>query len=202
MSEIMSDNINMKKYNGRNAIFLDRDGTIIEDVGYINNPDDIRFSYGAIEGLKALYKAGFALIVISNQSGLARGIITEQQFQSVHNRFVELLRENEIVLTDCFYCPYYKNGVVKKYCMDSRDRKPYPGMIIKAARKHNIVLENSFMIGDKEDDIRAGQSAGVKTIKIGNSPDEKTFVNPDFFADNLAEAAKIILSTVRVFEKD
>ena len=185
------------------AVFLDRDGTIIEDIGYIRNPSDVKLLDGAIEGLKMLSANGFALIVVSNQSGLARGIITERQFQAVHNKFIDSLKKQNISLDDCLYCPYHKDGIIKKYRCDSPDRKPSPGMIIKAANRHNISLKDSFMIGDKDDDIRAGQLAGVKTIKIGESikigksSSEKSLVKPDFFADNLAEAAKIILANVR-----
>ncbi len=206
-SGIMSEEIAKKELltDNSSAIFLDRDGTIIEDVGYINNPDDIRFLPKAIEGLRMFSLAGFSLIVISNQSGLARGLITEEQFQAVHNRFVDLLRKSGIELTDCLYCPYYKDAVVKKYRSDSPERKPAPGMIIRAARGHNISLEKSFMIGDKDDDIRAGQAAGVKTIKIvpksSKAGKGKSLVNPDFFADNLEEAAKIVLSAIRVSEE-
>jgi len=176
------------------AVFLDRDGTIIEDVGYINNPDDVRFLDGAIAGLRLLSDAGFALIVVSNQSGLARGLITEEQFQAVHQRFIELLAENNITLTDCLYCPYLKDAVVEKYRLDSPDRKPFPGMIIQAGSRHNIFLPDSFMIGDKDDDIRAGQAAGVRTIKIAKHKNKNSDIKPDFFAENLEEAGKIIIN--------
>ncbi len=176
------------------GVFLDRDGTIIEDVSYINDPADVKFLDGAIAGLKLLSDAGFALIVVSNQSGLARGLITEEQFQAVHQRFIDLLVENDIILTDCLYCPFYNDAVVEKYRLDSPDRKPAPGMIIKAAKRHNIYLPHSFMIGDKDDDIRAGQSAGVRTIKITKQDGENSDIKPDFFAANLMEAAKIIIN--------
>lgn len=186
------------------AVFIDRDDTIIEDVGYISETEDVNFLPGAAEGLKLLSNAGFKLIVISNQSGLARGIISEDQLSQVNDTFLRMIDDAGIELTDYLYCPYYHDGKVEKFRKDSASRKPSPGMIFHASYRHGIFLPTSWMIGDKDDDIASGQRAGLKTIKIvGADPcvypkkrSGKSSSNPNFFADNLLKAGRIIFEHI------
>jgi len=172
-------------------VFLDRDGTIIEDTGFIRRVEDVHLLPGAVDGLRALQSAGFVLVVVSNQSGLARGIMAERELNAVHGRFENLLRESGITVRECLYCPNHPNGAVEKYRRDCADRKGAPGMILKAAHRHGIDLPGSWMIGDREGDLRAGRACGMRTIRIGQpGPGEPA---ADFSADNLWEASRIIL---------
>jgi D,D-heptose 1,7-bisphosphate phosphatase len=176
------------------AVFLDRDGTIIEDAHYIRRVEDVRLLAGAAEGLRRMQAAGYALVVVSNQSGLARGIISEEEHGSVRERFVELLKGEGIELTDYFYCPHHPEGVVEKYRQACECRKGRPGMLLEAARRHGLSMTGSWMIGDKAADVEAGIGSGVRTIRIGRAEAaEEDEVRPEFYADNLVEAARIIV---------
>ncbi len=181
----------MDPFRPRHAVFLDRDGTIIEDVGYCRDAKDVRLMPGSAEGLRLLQEAGFKLIVVSNQSGIARGIITMEQLQEVYERFIEILKLEGITLTDYLYCPHHPEGKLAEYRKDCSNRKGSPGMILTGAYRHGIFLPESWMVGDKADDVRTGLSGGVRTIRIGQ--DEKSGVKPEFYADNLLTAAKIIV---------
>jgi D-glycero-D-manno-heptose 1,7-bisphosphate phosphatase len=181
--------------NNRYAIFLDRDGTIIDDVGYIRRAEDVRLLPLAAEGLRVLQAAGYALIVVSNQSGLARGIFTEEEHRCVMERFIEILKNENIVLTDYLFCPHHPEGVVEKYRKACNCRKGKPGMLLEGAKRHHINLAGSWMIGDKAADVEAGVAGGVRTIRIGQpAAGEKNSPAADFYADNLTMAAKIILN--------
>jgi D-glycero-D-manno-heptose 1,7-bisphosphate phosphatase len=176
----------------RLAVFLDRDGTIIEDTGFLRRPEDVRLLPGAAEGLRPLQAAGFALIVVTNQSGVARGIITLDELEAVRERFITVLREAGIELTDYFFCPHHREGTVPEFRKDCPDRKGAPGMLLKGADRHGIFLPGSWMIGDRDEDIQAGQGAGVQTIRIGPAGGNEKNIVPNFFAGNLIEAGKII----------
>jgi D-glycero-D-manno-heptose 1,7-bisphosphate phosphatase len=175
------------------AVFLDRDGTIIDDVGYIKDPDLINFLPGALDALTLFRDAGFLLVVVTNQSGIARGIFTLDELLAVRDRFCDLLKKRGIALVDYRFCPHHPNGSVDKFRQTCTCRKPAPGMLLAAAEKNNIDLKKSWMIGDKPDDIRAGLAAGTRTIQLipaNSSPLDNP--QPDFYAENLLKAAKII----------
>jgi len=172
------------------GIFLDRDGTIIEDTGYIRRAEDVRLLPEAAEGLRNLQEHGFRLIVVTNQSGLARGIFGIQEMETVKARFCELLEQEGIRLTDYLYCPHHPEGTVEEYRKVCTCRKGAPGMILTGAHRHNIELDNSWMIGDKDDDVQAGFRAGVRTIRIGTGTGN---YNPDYQAKSLLHASRIIL---------
>jgi D-glycero-D-manno-heptose 1,7-bisphosphate phosphatase len=177
------------------AVFLDRDGTIIEDTGFVRRPEDVHFLPGAPDGLRLLQEKGYRLIVVSNQSGIARGLFDLSQLEAVHERFLSILAGIDVRLTDCFYCPYHPQGTVEQFRKESADRKGSPGMILKAAHRHGIFLAGSWMVGDRDDDIRAGQAGGTRTIRIGGNPADNSTLRPDFYADNLLSAATIITET-------
>ena len=183
------------------AIFLDRDDTLIEDPGYINDPDQVKLIDGAPEALNEFRKMGYKLIVVSNQSGVARGIFTEKVLGQIHDRLNQLLAENSTRLDKIYYCPYHPEGVVAKYCKESDDRKPNPGMLLKAADEMDIDLSKSWMIGNSPRDIEAGQKAGCKTILIDNSTHTKKLEPikplPDYKAVNIKEAVNIIKKLAR-----
>ena len=178
------------------AVFLDRDGTLIEEVGYINDPDQVRLLDGVGEALIELKAMGYKLIVVSNQSGVARGIVTEKTLGEIHDRLKQLLVEKGAYLDRIYYCPYHPDGVVTKYRKESDWRKPNPGMLLAAADEMDIELGQSWAIGDSSRDVKAGLRAGCKTILM-NQPShikkpEPGEPNPDYKAVNIKEAVNII----------
>ncbi len=178
------------------AVFLDRDDTLIHDSGYINDPGQVRLIDGAAEALKDLKSMGYKLVVVSNQSGVARGILTEKTLREIHERVKGLLAERGAFLDRIYYCPYLADGAVAKYRKESDWRKPAPGMLLAAARDMDIDLEQSWMVGDEDRDIEAGLRAGCKTILI-LGPAREIQIDapahkPDYRAVNLKEAANII----------
>ena len=178
------------------AIFLDRDNTLIEDPGYINNPDQVKLLDGAAEAINELANMGYKLIVASNQSAVARGIVSEQTLDEIHNRLKQLLAENGAYLDGIYYCPYHPDGVVQKYRKESDCRKPNPGMLLTAADEMNIDLGQSWVIGDSACDVEAGLRAGCKTVLIERPSHHKYYEqgepNPDYRAVNIKEAVNII----------
>ncbi len=174
----------------RKAIFLDRDGTINFNAEYISKPSKVTLLNNAVEGLRILQRLGFMLIIVTNQSGIARGYFTEKDLEKVNDRLLTLLIREGILIDDIFFCPYHKEGSVKKYRKESEDRKPAPGMILKAAKKHNIDLSQSYMIGDSKGDIQAGKKAGcAATIFIDPDHREDVHESQDFNAKDLLESA-------------
>jgi D-glycero-D-manno-heptose 1,7-bisphosphate phosphatase len=182
------------------AIFLDRDDTLIEDPGYINNPEQVKLIDGVAEALVQLKKLGYLLVVVSNQSAVARGIVTEKVLGQIHNRLEQLLSEKGASLDKIYYCPYHPDGVVQKYRKQSKFRKPNPGMLLKAADEMDIELGESWCVGNSRSDVEAGQRAGCKTILIDTpshqeQPDQRlspTEVTPDYRAINIKEVVNIV----------
>jgi D-glycero-D-manno-heptose 1,7-bisphosphate phosphatase len=178
------------------AVFLDRDNTLIEDPGYISNPAQVKLLPGTAASLTQLRKMDFKTIVVSNQSGVARGIFTEEALAQIHHQLEKLLADEGAYLDAIYYCPFHPDGTVAKYKMESPLRKPSPGMILKAAQEHSIDLSESWMIGDSYRDIEAGKRAGCKTILINNpvKPVLKNLLDPepDRQAVNIREAINII----------
>lgn len=174
------------------AVFLDRDGTIIIDKVYLNDPEQVEFLPGAIEGLRALQAAGFLLIVATNQSGIARGLVQEENLHKIHEKMQTLLATENIRI-DRFYC--------SPHAADSNHpmRKPNPGMLLQAAKDLRIDLASSFMIGDKEIDVEAGHRAGAKSVLVTNaSTSIDTVTAADFVAPELQSAASWILGVTKV----
>lgn len=187
------------------AIFLDRDDTIIHDPGYINNPDQVRLMDGVAESLIELRTMGYKLVIVSNQSGVARGIITEKKLGEIHERLTDLLAAKGAYLDRIYYCPYHPEGVIPKYRMESELRKPNPGMFLTAAQELDLDLGQSWTIGDSGRDIEAGLRAGCKTILISGKPKEKQAASnepqADFRAVNIREAVNIIKQYYRTLSK-
>ncbi len=179
------------------AIFLDRDGTLIEDPGYINNPKQVKLLDGAAEALNEFRAMGYKTIVVSNQSGVARGLVTEKVLAEIHNRLRQLLSEKGASLDKIYYCPYHPDGKVAKYRKESDWRKPGSGMLMAAAEEMDIELEQSWAIGNSGRDIESGQRVGCKTILIeGPLLHHKSFdpaqPRPDYKAVNIKEAVNIV----------
>ncbi len=180
------------------AVFLDKDGTLIEDVPYNVDPERIVLAPGAAEGSRQLHRAGYALIVVSNQSGVARGYFPEEALRGVEARLRELLAEEGVPLAGFYYCPHHPEGTVAHYARECDCRKPAPGLILTAAREHQIELKHSWMIGDILNDVEAGRRAGCKTILLDNGHETVWHLTrerrPHRVARDLSQAAHIILS--------
>ena len=139
------------------AAFLDRDGVINIDYGYVSNIQNFEFKEGIFELLKLLQEKGYKLFIVTNQSGIARGYYTETDFHNLMEYMINELKKRNIEITDYAYCPHHPDITGECEC-----RKPNPGMILNLAKKYNIDLANSIMIGDKQSDIKAGENAGIK----------------------------------------
>lgn len=183
------------------AVFLDRDGTLNSDSSYINRAEDFVFYPFTVKALEILKKSGFLLIIISNQSGVGRGIISETELIKINEKMQKELNKAGIGLDDIYYCFYYEKSSEKKYLLNAGDRKPEPGMILKAADKFKINLNESFFIGDRETDIQAGKKSGCKTVLVKTGDGLKTLdllknselnITPDFIFESILEAAAFI----------
>jgi D-glycero-D-manno-heptose 1,7-bisphosphate phosphatase len=180
----------------RKAIFIDKDGTLVSNVPYNVDPDKIVLENGAIEGLRLLQSRGYALIVISNQAGVAHGYFPEEALQGVIAKVRCLLSDAGIHLDGFYYCPHHPVGKIAAYAASCHCRKPAPGMILKAAGELNISLCESWMIGDILHDVEAGNRAGCQSVLINNGNETVWDVNedsrPEYIAKDLLEAAKLI----------
>ncbi|BAU11083.1 hydrolase, HAD-superfamily, subfamily IIIA [Leptolyngbya sp. NIES-3755] len=178
------------------AVFLDKDGTLIPDIPYNVEPSKITLADFAEVALGKLHDRGFKLIVVSNQSGVARGYFPESALIGVEQRLQELL--SPIRLDGFYYCPHHPQGKIVEYRIECECRKPKAGMLLKAAKEHGIDLTRSWMIGDILNDVEAGRKAGCRSILIENGNETEWILNdarePHFRVANLAEAAEIILN--------
>lgn len=181
------------------AVFLDRDHTLIEDPGYLSDPDAVKLLPGVELAIKSLHQAGYKIVVCTNQSAIARGILTEEGLEKIHAEMRRQLADKGAHLDAIYYCPYHPEGTVDKYARQSDLRKPKPGMLLKGAKEHDIDLAQSWMVGDSPSDIEAGQRAGCRTIRMrlvgeassAEGADED--VQADFTVRNLVDAARIVL---------
>ncbi len=184
------------------AVFLDRDDTINYDPGYLGNPELVKLYDGVGEGIARLKNIlGFKIIVISNQSGITRGLITIDEVNAVNNKINEILKEFNTSIDDFYFCPYHPefDGKEKSKC-----RKPSPQMVFDAAKKHNIDLKKSYFIGDQFTDVECGNNAGLTTILVLNKISKKEIKNlkspekkPNFVAIDFLNACKIIEEDIK-----
>jgi D-glycero-D-manno-heptose 1,7-bisphosphate phosphatase len=179
------------------AVFLDKDGTLIEDVPYNVDPEQVKLAPGAADGLAALAATDYQLIVVSNQSGVAHGYFAEDKLAGVEQRLQDFLGERGVKLNGFYYCPHHESGRVARYAIRCACRKPQPGLILRAAQEHDIDLPRSWLIGDILNDIEAGHAAGCRTILIDNGNETEWQLSlqrrPDFLVRDLQEAAELIL---------
>ncbi len=176
------------------AVFLDKDGTLVENVPYNADPAKIRLVAGAGEALRAMQEAGYRIFVVSNQSGVARGYFPETALGGVLKRLREMLAGQGVELAGFYYCPHHPQG----HCAC---RKPQPGLILRAAAEHEVDLGKSWLVGDILDDVEAGRRAGCRTILVDNGNEtewrngaERT---PHFKVADLAGAARVIAEGAR-----
>ncbi len=153
------------------AVFLDRDGTINVDKAYLFKPEDFVWIKGAKEAIKYAHDKGYLVIIVTNQSGVARGYFGEDDVKALHKFINDELQKINTKIDAFYYCPHHPEAVVEKYKVECNCRKPKSGMILQAAKDNNIDLSSSWVFGDKERDILAGKNAGVKGA-IFNSEDD------------------------------
>lgn len=185
----------------RAAVFFDRDNTLLVSDGYLGDPDKVVLMEGAPEAVAKARQLGFVVVTVSNQSGVARGMFSEDAVHEVNKKMDALLQQAKpaAVIARHEFCPFHPQGTVERYCQDSYLRKPKPGMILQAADKLNLDLSRSWLIGDTPRDIEAGRAAGVRTVLFKHpshppSPDADATsdVKADFEATSLAEAMEIV----------
>jgi D-glycero-D-manno-heptose 1,7-bisphosphate phosphatase len=181
------------------AVFLDKDGTLIPDIPYNINTALITLQDGAVTGLKKLAAAGYLLIVISNQAGVAYGYFQEADILKVKTWLENMLREEGVHLDGFYYCPHHPEAKIDAYRKACDCRKPAAGMLLQAAKDFDIELRDSWMIGDILNDVEAGHKAGCKSVLINNGNETEWLMNedrkPDFMATGLSEAADYIIET-------
>lgn len=180
----------------RKAAFLDRDGVINKDKAYVSRGEDFEFVPGAIEGMRLLQEAGYALVVVTNQSGLARGYYSEAQYQALSQRMLTALKEGEVELAGIYHCPHHPKGVVPELSISCDCRKPAPGLLMQAARELNLSLQDSLLIGDKPSDIQAARAAGLAKAYAVFSDNPESVAEPmlaDGHFDNLLACAHYLV---------
>jgi D-glycero-D-manno-heptose 1,7-bisphosphate phosphatase len=150
----------------RPAVFLDRDGTITVERGYVTRPCDLEFIPGAVGAIRRLNESGLLTVVISNQAGVARGLMTERDLASVHEALEGLLEAGGARLDAAYYCPNFEGGTVERYTRDTSCRKPDRGMIDMACRDHDIDLASSVMVGDQTVDMELAERVGIPGVLV------------------------------------
>lgn len=177
------------------AVFLDRDGTIIRDKHYLSDPQEVELFDFTIDALRILSDLGFLLIVVSNQSGVAKGLMTEADVDKVNDKLKELLAEKDIVLDAIYYCPCHKDAIEERYRIDCSCRKPQTGMLDTAFSEFDIDRSRSFVIGDKMSDVNLGFNGNMQPILVltGYGKSEVEQCKRDFpIVGNIYEAAVLI----------
>ncbi len=173
----------------KKAVFIDRDGVINKEVGYLHKIKDFKFIDGVFDACLYLQNLGYHLIIVTNQSGISRGYYSENDFHVVNNWMLEQFSHQDIKFLDVFFCPHGPESTCN--C-----RKPQPGMFIQANDKHDIDMNNSWMVGDKEADIQAANAAGINNtiiVKSGHTINERNS-NATYIIDSIAQVKEVIAS--------
>ncbi|MCP4365048.1 MAG: HAD family hydrolase [Planctomycetes bacterium] len=177
----------------KRAVFLDRDGTIVRGVEYLRTPEELELLPNAARAIKRFNEDGYLTIIITNQSGVARGFLTEETLAEIHKRLLGMLSEEGARIDAIYYCPHLAEGTVEAYSIDCQCRKPRAGMLQRAATEHDIDLSTSTMIGDTPADVMAGKAAGCRTVLVQthgydfDMPEE-----PDHTAKDLLAAVALV----------
>jgi len=182
----------------RPAVFLDRDGTLIEERNYLDRLDQLTLFPWTADALRLLKRAGFATVVITNQSAVARGIIDEDFVQTVHAEIDRRLESGGASIDRYYYCPHFVDSKIERYRQECRCRKPSPGMIEQACRELNLDPAKSVMVGDRWLDVACGRAAGTRAVLVRSGPDRSEApegVRADAILTNLMEAVGWILRT-------
>ena len=163
----------------RNVLFLDRDGVINVDVGYLSDPAQLEFIPGAIEAMKEAQTRGYDIIVVTNQSGVARGYYTEEDVQALHAEMSRRLEAEGVHILAYYYCPHHPEGTVEEYKKACACRKPNPGMLTKAIEEWHVDVDGSFLVGDKPSDVEAAEAIGMRAYPF-EEDNLMTFLTPIF----------------------
>lgn len=186
---------------GKKAVFMDKDGTIIPNIPYNANTRLIELAPGVPEGLRLLHDAGYALVVVSNQSGVARGFFSEADMTAVAEHLAELFTQAGAHLTGYYYCPHLPEGAIAEFAISCQCRKPEPGLLLQAACDHGLNCTESWMLGDILSDVEAGRRAGCRTILVDSGGEDEWLLTPQrlphHLVTNLHDAAQIILALSR-----
>lgn len=178
------------------AVFLDRDGVLVRDVHHLVMPEQLELLPGVPEALRRLRGAGWRLIVVTNQSVVARGWISEEELQGIHRVLQDQLDSHGAALDALYYCPHHPSGAVPAYRLACQCRKPAPGLLLRAAREWAIDLRASVVVGDALSDVEAGRRAGTRTVLIRSSEiaeERDEGPAPDYVARDLPDASRWIL---------
>lgn len=180
------------------AAFIDRDGVINEERNYVHRIEDFVLLPGVVQGLALLRDAGFRLIVVTNQAGIARGYYDQSAMDRLHDHLREQLALQGVALDAIYFCPHHPTGSVKELAVECDCRKPSPGMLLQAAEDFDLDLSASVLIGDKLSDVQAGKRAGVGRVVIvesGHEVDEAARHQADGVAANLLVAARLLTAS-------
>ena len=183
------------------AVFLDRDGTLIEESGYLDRLERMVFFPFSVDAVRVLNRAGFAVVVVTNQAGIARGIVREAFVEEAHRHIADRLRAGGARIDGFYYCPHYPEGTVEQYRRTCDCRKPQPGLLRRAAADLDLDLGRSFVVGDRWHDLAAGQAVGARGILVRtglgwkDESDPHPGTVPDAIVDNLMDAAAWILES-------
>lgn len=174
------------------AVFLDRDGVINVDKGYVHKIEDFEFYPNVFKALKKLQDAGFKLFIVTNQSGIAVGYYTEEDFLILTNWMLNQFEKEGIKIEKVYYCPHHEDGIVEKYSFKCDCRKPESGMITQAISEYNIDPKQSFLIGDKENDILAAHKEGIKAalVKTGQGIKYVENTTADFIGEDILDVVE------------
>ncbi|HEY9025785.1 MAG TPA: D-glycero-beta-D-manno-heptose 1,7-bisphosphate 7-phosphatase [Burkholderiaceae bacterium] len=176
----------------RPAAFIDRDGVINAELHYVHRIEDFHILPGVFDGLRTLARAGFALVVVTNQAGIARGLYDEAAFERLTDHMQARMAAEGIALEAVYHCPHHPAGSVAAYAVECDCRKPAPGMLLRAAREHHLDLARSVMIGDKPSDTQAGRAAGVALtvlVESGHALPDDAAAQADHRSADLGQAA-------------
>lgn len=184
------------------AVFLDRDGTINEEVGYLSRLEELKIYDNAAEAIRLLKEKGFLAVVITNQSGVARGFFSEDFIIKVHNKMNEYLTERGASLDALYYCPHHPRYGNDQYRKECSCRKPQPGLLLKAAEDLNVDLKRSYMIGDMPRDMDIARKVGAKGVMVrtGYGRNVVATSKPHYIAEDLLDAAKWIIQDLEAQE--
>ena len=183
------------------AVFLDRDGVIAEEIGYLRDASELRLIPDSSRAVHLLNKTGMKVILITNQSGVARGYFAEGVISQIHQAMEKQLSAAKAFIDAIYYCPHHPEGVIEEYAIQCDCRKPGSGMLTQAAQDHGIDLKHSYLVGDKLSDVECAQRTGVSGILVltGYGKDERkkitdgSSVKPIYIAKDLYEAAQWII---------
>ena len=194
----------LARANGNRAVFFDRDGTLNEEIGHVRDPQDFRVYPFAVRAVRLVNEAGLRAIVITNQSGVARGLLPESLVRKVHRQLTRRIEAGGARLDAIFYCPHHPEAVIERYRVVCACRKPAPGMLEAAARQFQVDLAQSFVIGDRLVDITAARRVGARSVLVLTGvgrrelEDEEVagIARPDHVAENAYAAVRWVLANL------